>query len=421
MKKPVCTVCTALLFSLLSATPACADWGNLWEETKKLEQDARKLGQQTRDFGVQAWQEAQRGWDALDINGSLQAAFGSDVNEQSALVGRFYDLKQPVDGKSRPLRRQQVVELFRQFDDKKWDSKLFEGYYSPKVKLYAPYFYLPRCKAEYGPEAFQCNEKEGKPRVRPSDWVVIYRGVVTAPESGTFRFAGMGDDVLMVRFNNKLVLESGWSIPTRGSMTLGTDKNYQQEISSRKGGRALYQYKTTPHWNRVLGGIPTGTPFKVQKGKKYPIEILVSEIPGNEFGFCLLLEELKHGKKAPYGTYEPNESPTLHLFRTNKSLPEPERIKKALTVGGKNYTVNGNMEGPTFRKDSLIWEVDFAEAEKRGLFDRLFGKITGSDKDTAMGTSTEDDEKEKTNAEEENKPAPDKRDKGSAMWDSLFR
>ena len=102
MKKPVCTACTALLFSLLSATPACADWGNLWEETKKLEQDARKLGQQTRDFGVQAWQEAQRGWESLDINGSLQAAFGSDVNEQSALVGRFYDLKQPVSGHNVP-------------------------------------------------------------------------------------------------------------------------------------------------------------------------------------------------------------------------------------------------------------------------------------------------------------------------------
>ena len=79
------------------------------------------------------------------------------------------------------------------------------------------------------------------------------------------------------------------------------------------------------------------------------------------------------------------------------------------------------MEGPPFRKDSLIWEVDFAEAEKRGLFDRLFGKITGSDKDTAMGTSTEDDEVQETNEKEENKPAPDKRGKSSAMWDSLFR
>lgn len=392
MKKPIFTIFTVLLFSLLSTAPVHAGWGDLWEETQKLERDARELGKQARDIGVQAWKDAQRRWDSLDINHTLQAAFGSDVDEQSALVGRFYDLKQPIDGKSRPLHRQQVVELFRQFNNKKWDSKLFEGYYSPKVKLYAPYFYLPRCKAEYGPEAFQCNETAEKPRVRPSDWVVIYRGIVTAPESGTFRFAGMGDDVLMVRFNNKLVLESGWSIPTRGSMTLGTDKSYQREITTRKEGRALYQYKTTPHWNHSLGGILTGTPFKVQKGKKYPIEILVSEIPGNEFGFCLLLEELKNSQKTPYGTYEPDKSPTLHLFRTNQSLPEPDRMRQALTIGGKDYTVGGNMEGPPFRNDSLIWKVDFEEAEKRGLFDRIFGRIIGSDKDTAMGSSHEDDD-----------------------------
>ncbi len=417
MSKPTIAVCTALLGSLLSAAPVYADWGNLWEETQKLERDARELGKQARDIGAQAWKEAQRHWDALDINNILQTAFGSDVDEESALVGRFYDLKQPIDGKSRPLRRQQVVELFRQFNGKKWDSQLFESYYSPRVKLYAPYFYLPRCKAEYGPEAFQCNEKSEQPQVSPSDWVVIYRGIVAAPESGTFRFAGMGDDVLMVRFNNKLVLESGWSIPTRGSMTLGTEKGYQREISSRKAGRALYQYTTTPHWNRMLGGIPTGTPFKVQKGKKYPIEILVSEIPGNEFGFCLLLEELKNTKKPPYGTHTPDKSPTLHLFRTNESLPDPDRIRQALTRGSKDYTVNGNMEGPPFLENSLVWQVDFAEAEKRGLFDRLFGKLTGSDKDTAMGSSREDDGKEEP---EEEQPAPDERNSGASIWNSLL-
>lgn len=408
MRKLTFPLCAALLGSLLCTPVAGAGWDSLLEDTRKLEQGALDLGKHAHEFGMQALKKAKNFWDELEINSALQEAFGSSIDEQSALVGRFYDLKQPIDGKARPLSRHQVVDLFHRFNCKEWDSGLFSAYYSPKVKLYAPYFYLPRCKAAYGPKAFQCNEKAGEKQVKPSDWVVLYRGVVTAPESGYFRFVGMGDDVLMVRFNNKLVLESGWSIPTRNNMTLGTSKNYQREITSSKGGRALYQYSSTPHWNKMLGGIPTGTPFKVQQGKKYPIEILVSEIPGNEFGFCLLVEKLAHANKAPHGTYLPGKAPTLHLFRTDNCLPDFDRIRQALTADGVDYTVNNTNEGPPFLKDSLVWKADFDEAEKRGLFDRLFGKLTGSDKDTAMGTSHESDDEPET-------PKDSK-----SLWDSLL-
>lgn len=381
---------------------ACAHWS--WLD------DAKDFGDKAQELGKQAWDEAKKQWDALDINQMLQQAFGSEVDENSALVGRFYDLKQPIDGKSKPLHRHEVVAKFRQFNNQKWDRELFNGYYSPKVKLYAPYFYLPRCKADYGPEAFQCNNDPEKPNVKPSDWVVVYRGVVTAPKSGTFRFAGMGDDVLMVRFDNKLVLESGWSIPTRNSMTLGTNKGYQRELTG-KLGCALYRYDTTPHWNEMLGGIPTGIPFKVRKGKKYPIEILVSEIPGNEFGFCLLVEELHKGKKVPTGTVDIGKAPVLHLFRTNDSLPDPARIRSALTTFTTDYTVNGSMEGPPFRSNSLIWQADYQEAQERGLFDRMFGQITGKDKDTAMGTSHKEDD---------DSPEHKEQDNSTGLWDSLF-
>ncbi len=35
------------------------------------------------------------------------------------------------------------------------------------------------------PAAFQCG-----PEVKPSNWLVVYRGVVTPPKSGTYRFVG---------------------------------------------------------------------------------------------------------------------------------------------------------------------------------------------------------------------------------------
>ncbi len=398
------TIATVLLGTMLTVPSARADWNNLWE-------DAQELGKKAQDVGAQAWEATKKHWNQLAENYKLLLAFGEEVNEESALVGRFYDLKQPIDGKAQPLHRQKVVDLFHEFNNKKWDQDIFRAYYSPAVKLYAPYFYLPRCKASYGPEAFQCNENKEKdaPKVAPTAWVVVYRGVVTAPESGTFRFVGMGDDTLLVRFDNKLVLESGWSIPTRKYFDQGTHQSYQQEITRKAPannsrhqreitpktlGRAIYQYETTPHWNKSLGGIPSGVPFRVKKGEKYPIEILVSEIPGNEFGFCLLLEEIKDPKNPPYGIIGKDKAPTLHLFRTNDSLPSPEKIRRALTADGKNYTINDCNEGPPFLENSLIWKADFQAAQKRGLFSRVFGKISGSDKDTAMGTSHKDEDTE---------------------------
>lgn len=376
---------TAILsgLGLLFCCTAQADWktdlGNLWEDTKETGSEWAEKG---KAWSEEAWNKVAEEWDKLGINHKLKTAFGSDVNEQSALVGRFYDLKQPIKEGVKALNTQEVVEKIREFNDCAWDQSILDGYYSPKVRLYAPYFYLPRCKASYAPEAFQCNE-DGN-RVNPCRWVVVYRGVVTAPESGFFRFAGMGDDTLLVRFNNKLVLESGWSIPTRGDMTLGTHRSYQEEMASKKNKRAFYQYEKTPHWNRMLGGIPTGETFHVNKGKKYPIEILVSEIPGNEFGFCLLIEKVKSPGTVPHGFFPPEKSPLLDIFRTGDSVPDFAAIECALTENGKDFRVNGDStEGPPFNGNSLIWKADYETAKKQGFFDHVLELF--QDNDTAMG------------------------------------
>lgn len=421
MKRASINILLAAVLATATAPSAQAGWDNLLE-------DAKQLGQRAGKITKQAWEKAKEQWEKLELNYTLLQAFGDAVDEESALIGRFYDLKRPIDDKAKPLTGQGVVDIFHEFNKKKWDQDIFNAYYSPKVKLYAPYFYLPRCKASYGPEAFQCNANadKGEPIVEPTAWVVIYRGVVTAPQSGSFRFVGMGDDTLMVRFNNKLVLESGWTIPTRRGFEVGTHADYQQEITRKitnhnaahqkeitpkTKGRAIYQYENTPHWNNRLGGLPSGVPFTVKKGEKYPIEILVSEVPGSEFGFCLLLEELDDPKNPPHGIIKKDDAPMLHLFRTSKVLPEPEKIKQALKSGGRDYSINDCREGPPFFEDSLIWKADFEEGEKRGLFSRIFGKLTGSDKDTAMGTSRKDND-EKDDDEESDKEDDDDKEGG---------
>lgn len=312
-------------------------------------------------------------------------------DEDSALTGRFYDLKQPLDKKAQPLYRGQVSQFIKNFMDSDWDREMLEQYYSPKVELAAPYFYLPRCKASYAPLAFNCNSGQQERTVEPHAWVVIYSGQVKAPESGYFRFVGMGDDTIVVRFNEEVVLEAGWSINSTGDMDMGTRKKYQDYISSPKGGCALYQYKETPHWNERLGGIPTGKPFKVEEGKYYPIEILISEIPGVEFGYCLLIEKLESAE-APTGKYKVGEAPTVAIFRTNETLPDLKEIEETLKRDGHDYAVGKPLQGPPFLEDdSPIWKVKPTGRRKRTIVERVVS-TTVSDEDTAMGRRLEAEE-----------------------------
>lgn len=301
----------------------------------------------------------------------------------STLTGRFYDLKQPISKDAKPLYNHQVVSFIKNFMDADWDPSMLEQYYSPDVKLEAPYLYLPRCKASYAPEAFQCNSGNQERKVAPQNWVVHYSGTVIAPESGNFRFVGMGDDAIVVRFDNKVVLEAGWSIPSRDHMTLGISREYQNEITSPKGGCALYQYKSIPHWNKMLGGLPSGRHFHVTKGKAYPIEILLSEIPGNEFGYCLLIEKVKgNGDR---GKFSPEESPTLALFRTNEMLPDLKEISEMFKKNGINYAVGKELEAPPFKEDSPIWVLTEETKQKRSTMERVSAINLNSEDDTAMG------------------------------------
>lgn len=381
---------TALLM-LATAPSAKADWGVTWDE---LVEDAKETLNETVDDTKKkiqdsdAFSKAKKMWDELAISERLKRAFGEDVDEKSALVGRFFDLKRPLphakDAKGRQLKPatpHDTVAIIHEFVEKDWDVKVLSRYHSPQVKLLAPYFYLPRCKASYAPEAFQCDEDKDaqKKPVKPCCWVVLYQGVVTAPASGKFRFVGMCDDAMLVRFNHKLALEWGWSIPTKNHMTLGTTPSYQREITLReKDPAALYQYEETPHWNKHLGGLASGPVFEVEKGEKYPIEILLSEIPGTEFGFVLLVEEVKGTPRV--GFFQPWESPTLHLFRTNASAPDPDTIREAL---GDNLVGEG-LECPPFKENSLIWKVD-TDTEHPGFLEKLFGDAPDKDKKTAMG------------------------------------
>lgn len=217
-----------------------------------------------------------------------------------------------------------LPEIISEFVTKGWRESSFNKYFVAPRKLYQNKIYIPLMGANAAPAAFQV-EKE----VKPSVWIVVYRGQVVAPKTGRFRFVGAGDDAMVVRFNGTNVLDHGFVSGTTGiaiagkaSLMAGNGDFKDLERSMRrhfpvKFPVKFYQYPTTQNWNAQIGGLGVGAEFDVIAGKDYPIEILISEIPGGAFCAALLIEEVGV-------TYEksPSGAPIIPLFRTDSSVPK---------------------------------------------------------------------------------------------------
>lgn len=280
--------------------------------------------------------------------GTDGSGFGGGSPGGSTLEGTFYDTKLNRSGtKPTNLPESEFLDIVNSFITHGWNESAFNRFYRSPHKLYISHFYISKCNADDAPKAFKCDE-----RIKGSRWVAVYRGKVEAPISGRFRFVGYGDDALVVRFNNENVLDYGWYQMGVKANTASEDwLKSMQGTGDRDKIRKLkaaginefpmkfYKYSSTPHWNQTIGGMGGGKVFSVEAGKVYPIEVLISEIPGGAFGMSLLMEEVD--EKSPQMD-EKTKTPILNLFRTNFSDPGAE-MKKDNAV--------------PFLSDSYIWRV----------------------------------------------------------------
>ncbi len=300
--------------------------------------------------------------------GDSGGGMGSGDAGGSALEGTFYDFKQTAKGAKTGItynaeRNQlnsaddfgKVAKILGEFFASSWNPNVLKKYYQAPSKLYASNFYLPDCKATCAPYAFKVSEK-----VQPSGWCVVYRGKVRAPKTGRFRFVGGGDDLVAVNFNKKTVLESGWVIPSLYNKndktpqqhwnrfgSIGTNKNYQAKIATYLGHKdyTLFKQDGIGAWNENLGGLVGGNIIEVKAGHVYPIEILVSEVPGGSFGYLLMIQDLGNSPVIDGKT-------RLDIFRTNFKLPDREEIDQMLI---KSNSKKGDTPQLKYNEDSLIW------------------------------------------------------------------
>lgn len=320
--------------------------------------------------------------DLGDGLGDGGGGLGSGSAGGSALEGTFYDLKQTRSGaktkvtfdpKTQHLTgngNKEVIGIVKEFLDKNWQNSTLSKYFQSRTKLYASTFYMPQLAATYSPYAYQCSDK-----VKACAVVAVYRGKVRAPKTGKFRFVGGGDEILAVRFNRKTVLEWGYEVVTAGfsgnrgrykgnefqthyekmkKLGYGNVIRYKRDDNPKdpapKGNESRFQ----PFFDEV--GIAQGITFDVKEGETYPIEILISEFGGGAFGFYLFIEEV--GSNMPKTK---SGQPIFQIFRTNFNNPDQKAIKKMVGDDGKKaggsffWRGNGEMYGPPYDEDSLIW------------------------------------------------------------------
>ncbi len=205
------------------------------------------------------------------------------------LAGTFYDLKQTNTRQPTKMTPDMYGQILTEFANGGFNANLLNRFFKSTAPLYATQIWIPRIPAEQGPSAFHLEDT-----VQPSMWMVHYKGTVTAPGTFAFHFVGAGDDLMMVKFNGRLVLSRNWYV--QGNWRAQANYNYG--------------------FSDIGNGFAKGDTIRVESGHDYPIEVVIGEQPGGEM-FATLLQEIE-GQ-----AYDKDSkgNPILPVFRMSNAAP----------------------------------------------------------------------------------------------------
>jgi hypothetical protein len=209
------------------------------------------------------------------------------------------------------------IKFLNEYFDKRWDENLLKRYYQSKEALMAYQMFIPNSSAEDAINAFGV-EKE----VKATHFIIYYKGSISPPRDGQYRFVGRSGN------------GSGVAVRLDGQNVF---MSFPFKIISHKP----FDFKETDTRYHNDTGYPHGKWVTMEKGRKYPMEVLLDGGWGG-VTVALMMEE-----KNPPTPYLPrhiqdylivNEDHLAHpvkkdpktewlrypLFTLRKGLPVPE-------------------------------------------------------------------------------------------------
>lgn len=233
------------------------------------------------------------------------------------LKGTFYDFKFLRNGQPAKDPNKDYAEEITHFVMHGWNDSELGKYLPGSHPLFVSQVFFPNIETNDAPKAFNSRNLDS-----PGKWVVVYKGNVQPPETGTYHFVAAGDDDMIIRFNGRTVLFHCEHIPTPPELQ-GDEYHYS-------GERLAYA--------RSL-------PLKVEAGKSYPLEILIGDdIPAKTFAKVLIEKEGVNYQKDPAG------GPIVPVFALD-----------AVTASGTETPAH--LDGPVWQGDKSLSLLDRMQAQ----------------------------------------------------------
>ena len=225
----------------------------------------------------------------------------------SMLQGVFYDFSMmkdkgqnpdfngiPVSGTWYEERVAPALKILKAFVNGNWRREYdnqgrvhypdLDKYWCPATRVWRSFSYTSGMSSANVPQALGCND------VRPSTWCCVYSGYVKAPFTGKFRFLGFGDDFLVIRFGQQVVLDYGCYSATLGERITEEWRTKHSASGSNQIIRTMPKinepevlfyssHKPDFYFPDSCGGygVATGKVLSVRAGDVIPIDIMTSD------------------------------------------------------------------------------------------------------------------------------------------------
>jgi hypothetical protein len=235
------------------------------------------------------------GFDTMPDLGEI-TLFGGGQSVGNDFVGTFYDCRRTRDGRAYQMEPVQFIDLLAKFVKSGWKKSVLGRYYQSPKKLYATTIAIPPVQSAMAAAAFD------EPETGSYSYAILYEGELVYKDDITFRFWGLGDDVLIVRVDGEVVLNAFY--PRNGN-----DFDTERITPSWQSNDS----KTRAYWLGIQRSV-VGDWITLKAGEPLDMEVLVGEVPGGLFQALLTVEV--QGEEYPRNPE--GGGPTLPIFKTSE-------------------------------------------------------------------------------------------------------